>query len=123
MSPKAIVRMSLTEHATRVLVTEPSGSEVLKAHFPSASGAHRLATRTLLEAVAHLCNARLHVVLSAESEVIGFAQGLVDGLGLSVDTVHYDVELLHRGEGRRRLRGLGHFRDLRALTVIPGGKP
>jgi hypothetical protein len=123
MTPKAIVRVSLTERATRVLVTEPSGSEVLKAHFPSTCGAHRLATRTLLEAVAHLCNARLHVVLSAESEAIGFAQGLVDGIGLGMDTVYYDVELLPRGEGRRRLRGLGDFRDLRGLRVIPGGKP
>lgn len=122
MSRTVIVRMSLTENATRVLVTEPSGSEVLKAHFASASDAHRTAVRTLLEAVAHLCNARLHVVLSADSEAIGFVQGLCDGLGLGLDTVYYDVELLRRGEGRRRVRGLGDFRDLRSLTVIRGGK-
>jgi hypothetical protein len=123
MSPKAIVRMSLSERATRVLVTEPSGSEVLKAHFPAASWAHRWAARSFLEGVAHLCNARLHVVLSAESEAIGFAQGLVDGLGMGMDTVHYDVEQLHRGEGCRRVRGLGDFRDVRGLAVIRGGKP
>jgi hypothetical protein len=123
MSPKAIVRMSLTESATRVLVTEPSGTEVLKAHFASASAAHRWAIRTLLEAVALLCNARLHVVLSADSEAIGFAQGLLDGLGLAVDTVYYDVELLRRGDGRRRVRGLGDFRDVRALTLLRGGRP
>jgi hypothetical protein len=122
MSRTAIVRMSLTENATRVLVAEPSGSELLKAHFPSASQAHRMSTRTLLEAVSHLCNARLHVVLSAESEAIGFAQGLCDGLGLGLDTVYYDVELLRRGDGGRRVRGLGDFRDLRGLSVIRGGK-
>jgi hypothetical protein len=114
--------MSLTESATRVLVAEPRGSELLKAHFPSASEAHRMSTRTLLEAVSHLCNARLHVVLSAESEAIGFAQGLCDGLGLGLDTVYYDVELLRRGDGGRRVRGLGDFRDLRGLSVIRGGK-
>jgi len=122
MSPKAIVRMVLTESATRVLVTEPSGVEILKAHFPTACQAHRLATRTLLEAVALCCNARLHVVLSAESEAISFAQGLLDGLGCGVDTVYYDVELQQPGEGRRRLRGLGSFRDVRRLTLIRGGK-
>lgn len=122
MTRTAIVRMRLTEGATRVLVTEPSGSELLKAHFPSAAGAHRMATRTLLEAVSHLCNARLHVVLSADSEAIGFAQGLCDGLGLGLGTAYYEVELLQRGEGGRRVRGLGDFRDLRGLTVIRGGK-
>lgn len=123
MSPKAIVRMTLTESATRVLVTEPSGAEVLKAHFGSARDAHRWAIRTLLEAVSLLCNARLHVVLSADSEATGLAQGLLDGLGLALDSVYYDVELLPRGEGRRRLRGLGDFRDVRALTLLRGSKP
>jgi hypothetical protein len=41
-------------------------------------------------------------VLSAESEAISCAQGLLDGLGYGVDTVYYDVELAARGEDRRR---------------------
>ncbi len=108
MSPKAIVEMVLTESATRVRVRGPSGTEVLKAHFPSARDAHRLATRTLLEAVALCCNAHLRVVLSAESEAISCAQGLLDGLGYGVDTIYYEVELA--GEDRRRPRGRGRIR-------------
>jgi hypothetical protein len=111
MSPKAIVEMVLTESATRVQVQGPSGAEVLKAHLPSARGAHRLALRTLLEAVAMCCSARLRVVLSAESEAISCAQGLLDGLGYGVDTIYYDVELA--GEGRQRL-GVGRSRRVRA---------
>jgi hypothetical protein len=114
MSAQVIVRMALTESATRILVIEPSGIQVLKAHFPSASGAHRLATRTLLEAVAMLGNARLHVVLSAESEAISCAQGLLDGLGYGVDTIFYDVELARRRQGRRRLGD---------LKLVRGHKP
>jgi hypothetical protein len=103
MSPKAIVEMALTESVTSVRVIDSSGAEVLKAHFASARDAHRLATRTLLEAVALCCNARLRVVLSAESEAIGCAQGLLDGLGYAVDTIYYDVELA--GDVRRRRHG------------------
>jgi hypothetical protein len=116
------VQMILTDSATRILVSDPSGRAILKARLPAARQAHKLAARTLLEGVALYCNARLHVVLSAESEELSFVQGLSDGLGYGDDALHYKVEILPSRMERRRLGSLGSFRDVRRLTLIRGGK-
>ena len=114
MSTRATVRMMLTTSATRIVVTDPYGRELLKARLPAASQAHRLATRTLLEGLALLCDARLRVVLCAESEEISCAQGLSDGLGIGVDTLYFEVDTVPPRSGRRRM---GSFRDVRRLAV------
>jgi hypothetical protein len=119
MLPMILVRLLPSESAMHVVASDASGEEILKARLPPAGQAHRLATRTLLEAIALFCNARLRVVLSADCEAISFAQGLCDGLGLGIDTVHYDVEILAPRQGRR-LGVRGDFRDVRRLTRIKG---
>jgi hypothetical protein len=120
MSTRATVRMMLTGDATRVLVTDRYGREILKAQLPAASQAHPQATRTLLEALALFCAARLRVVLSAESEETSCAQGLSDGFGFGIDTLHYEVDIAPSRAERRR--GQGSFRDVRRLRVIEGDK-
>jgi hypothetical protein len=123
MAPMTTVRILPTRRATRILVTDPNGDEVLKAQLPPAGRMHRLAARTLLEAIALFYNARIRVVLSVDSEAISFELGLSDGLGTGIDTFYYEVEILPSREQRRRLlRGLGDFRDVRHLTVLEGGK-
>jgi hypothetical protein len=110
--------MILTGNETRILVIDPYRRELLKARLAAASQAHRLAARTLLEGVALFCNARLRVVLSAESEEISCAQGLSDGLGFGIDTLHYEVEIAPSRAERRR--GVGSFRDVRRLVATEG---
>jgi hypothetical protein len=102
------VQMILTDSATRILVSDPSGRAMLKAELSAARHAHKLAARTLFEGVALYCNARLHVVLSAESEELSFVQGLSDGLGYGDDTLHDEVEILN---------------DRRAATRAPRRRP
>jgi hypothetical protein len=118
VSTRASVRMVLTSSASRVLVTDRYGRDMLKAQLPPASQAHRLATRTLLEALALFCDARLRVVLSAESEDLSCAQGLSDGFGFGIDTLHYEVEIAASPAKRRR--GVGRFHDVRRLRAVDG---
>ena len=121
--PMTTVRIHPTESTTRILVHDPSGNEILKARLPPLGRAHRLATRTLLEAIALHCNARVRVVLSADAAATLFAQGLCDGLGFGVETIHYEIEIQEPLQRRRRLRGLGDFRDVRRLRAVEGTKP
>ena len=118
MSTRASVRMVLTSSASRVLVTDRYGRDMLKAQLPPVSQAHRLATRTLLEALALFCDARLRVVLSAESEDLSCAQGLSDGFGFGIDTLHYEVEIAASPAKPRR--GVGRFHDVRRLRAVDG---
>jgi hypothetical protein len=103
---------------TRVLVTDAQGDEILKARLPPPGQMHRLAARTLLEAVALICNDRIRVVLSADSEAISFGLGLSDGLSVGIDTFYYEVEVLPWGERRRgrRLNGIDDSSEIRRLT-------
>jgi hypothetical protein len=61
MSTRATVRIVLTDGASRIVVTDPYGREILRARLASARQAQRQAARTLLEALALFCNARLRV--------------------------------------------------------------
>jgi hypothetical protein len=121
MPTRATVRMMLTLSATRVLMTDRYGRDILKAQLPAASQAHRLATRTLLEGLALFCDARLLVVLSAESEESSCAQGLSDGFGFGADTLYYEIDIVPSRAERRR--GQGSFGDVRRLRGIEGNKP
>jgi uncharacterized lipoprotein YddW (UPF0748 family) len=57
-------------------------------------------------------------VLSAADAESWCRLGLVDELYVSVDTVHYTVELRHPSRERpQRIRGLGSFTDLRQLVL------
>ena len=120
MPTRATVRMRLTSSETRILATDRYSREILKARMPAASQAHRLAARTLLEALALFCNDRLRVVLSAESEETSCAQGLSDGFGFGIDTLYYEVDIVPPRAERRR--GVGSFRNVRRLAEAEGGK-
>lgn len=117
MSVSITVRF-LSSSTARVLVTD-GNDEVLKARLPSATRAHRLAAKTLLEAIALFYQERIRVVLSADFEATSFDFGRTDGLGMGVDTPHCEVEVLPDAAQRRRaerLDGLGDFRAVRRLV-------
>lgn len=56
----------------------------------------------------------LSVVLCADAQETSSALGLCDGFGVGLETQHYDVEVV---DPRRRRRGLGHFGDLRQMSL------
>jgi hypothetical protein len=116
MSKRATIKIRLTREATRVLMTDRCGGEILKAQLPASSAAHPCAARTLLEGLALFCGDRLRIVLSAESEDFSCAQGLSDGLGFGIDTLYYEVDIVPSKEVGRR--GQGSFHDVRRLRAI-----
>lgn len=102
--------------STKILV-QLDQDEVLKAILPTTSP-HRRALPTLFEAIALWHQAPVHVVLSADEAESWSRLGLVDELFVSIDTVHYTVELRDPDRARRqRLPGLGSFTDLRQLVL------
>jgi len=120
--------MTSIETITVTISPEPSGvrilattaaRDVLKASLPPVSSMHPRAAATLLEGLALWHQRPLSVVLSADALDDGCALGLCDALGFG-RTLHYEVgvALADGRRGRRRdLRGLGDFRDLRALSA------
>jgi hypothetical protein len=118
MSPRITVRILPSSSTTRVLVTY-GNEEVLKARLPASPQMHRLAAKTMLEAIALFYQTRVRVVLSADSEAISLGLGLTDGFGFGIDSLYYEVEVLPDSEQRRhakRLGGLGDFSDVRRLV-------
>jgi hypothetical protein len=107
---------------TRILMTE-GPDDVLAARLgPVTSAHHRWAAPMLLEALSLWQGRPVRVVLSAESEDYLCSLGLSDGLGLSVSSLHYVVDIVDPREVRRgrRLRGVGDFRDARRqLQLVP----
>lgn len=114
--PTAILKTST--RWTRVLV-HLDGDDVLKAILsPPSATPHPRALVTLLEAIALWYRAPVRVVVSAAELASWSSHGLVDELWASVDSVHYTVEVRHPDEDRRRrIEGLGSFRDLRQLAI------
>jgi hypothetical protein len=118
MTTRPIAILKTSPRSTRVLV-RLGPDDVLKAILPPPSATpHRRALPTLFEAIALWHQAPVHVVISA-AEVAAWCQhGLVDDLWESVDGVHYTVEVRYPDQGRRRrIEGLGDFRDLRQLEL------
>lgn len=114
--PTAILKMS--SRSTRVLV-RLGDDDVLKAILPPPSGTpHPRALATLLEGLALWHQAPVRVVVAAADLAAWFSHGLVDELWVSVDSVHYTVEVRYPDEDRhQRIAGLGSFRDLRQLEL------
>ncbi len=112
------VMMSPEPSGVRILATTPT-RDVLKAVLPPVPSMHPRAAATLLEGLALWHQHPLCVVLSAAALDEGCASGLCDALGFG-RTLHYEVgvAITDRRRGRRRdVRGLGDFRDLRALSA------
>jgi hypothetical protein len=113
--PTALLKTS--PRSTKILM-RVDGDEVLKAVLPTQSTPHPRALPTFLEAMALWHQAPVHAVLCAAEEESWCRLGLLDKLFLSVDTVHYTVELRRRDHDRRqRISGLGSFVDLRQLEL------
>jgi hypothetical protein len=103
--------------STKILI-HLDEDEVLKAILPTTSAPHRRALPTFFEALALWHQTPVRVVLSAAEAESWSRLGLVDELFVSVDTVHYTVELRHPDrERRQRISGLGSFTDLRQLVL------
>ena len=120
-------KLSVTRHELRLLVESEEQGDLLKARLP-ARPRHPRALLTMLEGLALWSGERLHAVISAgESVQVGYALGLFgDDLWPSGSAlVRFDPAVPGR---RRRLRGLGDFRDVRrgysdsALHDIEGGE-
>lgn len=112
--PTAILKTGA--HGTRVLI-HLDGDDVLKAILPSSSAPHPRALPCLLEAIALWYRSPVRVVVSAAELASWSAHGLVDALWVTVDSIHYTVEVRDPDVGRRRIEGLGSFRDLRQLAL------
>ena len=94
--------------------------DVLRAVLGPIAASHPRAATTLLEGLALWHQQRLAVVLYADDEFDGSSRDLCDGLGYGRASLHYDVGLAFRGRRRtrRRVHGLGDFRDLRQLSLL-----
>lgn len=75
------------------------------------------AASTLLEGLALWQQRPLGVVVCVDGRSDGHALGLYDALGLGRRTLHYEVGVAYHRARRRRLSGVGDFRDLRRLAV------
>lgn len=112
---------------TRVLLTH-GPDELLRAILPPPMRVrHERTVPTLLEGLALWLDTTLPVVLSVDAQQAGFCLGLTDELGLGAKSLYYHVEVQERGLRRRRgrrIRGVGHFGDLRQLRLVrEGGQP
>ena len=112
MHPTITVTIRVTRTATMLLVRQDD-DEMMIARLGPPMWAHRHAVFRLLEALALWFQARLRVVLCAASEDVASSTGLVDGLGLGVSTLHFEV--LRPQGARRRGRRL---RGIRGLSVL-----
>lgn len=97
-----------------MLLVRQGDDEMMIARLGPCTWTHPHALFRLLEALALWFQTRLPVVLCAASEEVASSTGLVDGLGLGVSTLQFDVV---RQEGvrprGRRLRGIRGVSALR----------
>ena len=84
------------------------------AHFWSGKPA-----KALLESLAMWLDTSLRVVLSAADPADGWSLELTDELGIGSRTMFYEVVAVEPKRGRRRrLRGVGDFRDVHQLCLL-----
>ncbi|MBM4185619.1 MAG: hypothetical protein FJ207_15600 [Gemmatimonadetes bacterium] len=116
------ITVTLAPEAERVrMLAAGREGEILRAVLGPAAAAHPRAAATLLEGLALWHQRTLSVVLCADDSDDGSAMGLYDALGCGTRALHYEVGVALRGPRPRRSRGgLGDFRDLRQLSLLPG---
>lgn len=119
------LRATITERdgQTRILV-QHGHHDLMIARLGTLDEAHRFALRSLIEGIALWFHEPVHVVLCVDEE-LPFSTGLIDSLGIGVETLHFDVEVVpvqarpKRPQGER-LRGLGSFAtERRHLRLVP----
>ena len=110
--------MEFTGSGAKLLLTK-GDDELLRAALPSPA---RLWTgkpaKALLEGLAIWLDATLRVVLSVVEPADGFTLELTDELGTGLRTLFYEVVTVEPRRRRRRLRGVGNFRDLHQLCLL-----
>jgi hypothetical protein len=119
------VTMSFSGVRSRVLVTAGT-DEILRAVLPPPRQVrHTQAALSFLEALALWLDRSPRVVVSAAEVDATSLLGLTDDFGTPQCGVYYNVEVVEPKPRRRgkRLAGVGEFRDLRQLSLIPGGRP
>lgn len=104
--------------ATRLLVTDGSGTSLLKARLPH-SPRHPRALATLCEALALWCGRPLHAALAVEGPGAFCAtHGWLDTFDQLTDSALFEIDFVDNpvapGEYDER-DGLGDFEDLRRL--------
>jgi hypothetical protein len=78
--------------------------------------------RALLESLAVWLDVRLHVAWCVAEPADGWSLDLTDDLGTELHTMFFDVERIERKRRRpARLRGVGDFRDVHQLRLLPPG--
>jgi hypothetical protein len=118
------VTMSFSPARSRILVTA-GADELMRAVLPPPRQVrHDRAALSLLEALALWLDCCPRVVVSADESEATYSFGLTDEIGNPQRSVYYAVEVVQRRARRRgrRIAGVGDFRDLRQLTLVPGGR-
>jgi hypothetical protein len=119
------VTMSFSGVRSRILVTAGT-DEILRAVLPSPRQVrHTQAALSFLEALALWLDHSPRVVVSAAEVDATSLFGLTDDFGTPQRGVYYHVEVVEPRPRRRgkKLAGVGEFRDLRQLSLVPGGHP
>lgn len=111
LKPRLVIKPSTM--TTRLLLTSLEG-ERMRAVLPPPRAAHPRAAVTLLEGLSLWIGSPLCVVLCADEPGSSSALGLCDEFGFGSRTLHYEVEVR---DPKGASRGLGSFRDLRALDL------
>lgn len=104
-----------TPHEIRILATDGPTDLLMARLSPATESRHRWAAPMLVESLALWQGRPVRVVISADAQDYLYPLGLGDALGLGASSGHYVVDILEPREParRRRLRGLGDFRDAR----------
>jgi hypothetical protein len=106
---------------TRVLVSH-GPDELMRARLPPPSQVrHRRAVISWLEGMSLWLDAKLHVALFVEVRAAGSCLGLTDELGVEIQSLYFELEVLDPAALRRRgqrIRGVGDFADLRQLRLL-----
>ena len=112
------VTMQPLPRETRILMML-GRDEMMRAVLGPATASHPRAAATLLEGLSLWHQQALSVVLSADALECSSATHVIDALGFGAKSVHYEVEIALRAHHRRgrKIRGMGHFADLRQLCL------
>lgn len=119
------VTMSFSGVRSRILITAGT-DEILRAVLPPPRQVrHTRCALAFLEALALWLDHSPRVVVSAAEVDATSLFGLTDDFGTPQRGIFCNVEVVERKPRRRgtRLAGVGDFRDLRQLSLIPGGRP
>ena len=118
---ESITVMVSPEPTRTRLLAIGDGQDVLKAVLPPVACALPRAVVTVLEGLSLWTQQRLSVVLAVDKLAPSFcgSTDLCDALGYGTRSLHFEVGVAvrHPRRARRRIDGVGDFRDLRVLRA------